>query len=94
VRERFDQLVGRLELTWAVVLHRTAAKKEQWLRWQARRNLALCRAEQRGLSPKEIAEGIGLSEPWVKKKIKEGRKVEQVGVEAVVREAGAEEDAA
>jgi hypothetical protein len=94
VRERLDRVVGWLLLSWAVFLHRTVAKQEQWYRWQARRNLALCRAEARGRRPREIADWLGLSEAHVKAKIKEGKKVARVGVDAAAREAAAEDDAA
>jgi hypothetical protein len=93
VRERLDRVVGWALLSWAVFLHRTVAKKEQWGRWQARRNLALCRAEGRGRRPKEIADRIGLSEAHVKAKIKEGKKVAQMGVDAAAREASANDGA-
>lgn len=94
VRRRWNDTAGWLQLVWAVVLHRTVARREQWYRWQARRNLALCRAEDRGLPPREIASRIGLSEGWVKQKIKAGKKVEEVGVDAAVEEGAAEEGAA
>ncbi|MGY1579180.1 hypothetical protein [Streptomyces sp. MN13] len=74
-------------------LHRPVAKKEQWKRWQARRNLALCRAEAHGRLPREMADRLKLTEAHIKAKIKEGKRVEEVGVDTAAREAGAEEDA-
>ncbi|QIJ61434.1 hypothetical protein [Streptomyces sp. JB150] len=93
MQERLDRVVGWALLWWATLLHRTVAKQEQWHRWQARRNLALCQAEARGRRPKEIADRLGLSEAHVKAKIRDGRKVARVGVDAAAREAAAEEDA-
>lgn len=81
-------MAGWLQMWWAVVLHRTVAKKERWHLWQARRNLAMCRAERRGVSVQVMAARLGLKETTVQRKVSNGKKVEREGVQAV------EEDAA
>lgn len=87
MKDRWDRLAGGLLLWWAVILHRTVAKREQWLHWQAKRNVYLCRAERKGLSPEEIAKRMHLQVSTVKVKIRNGKKVEREGIKAVEEDA-------
>ncbi|MFV0137466.1 hypothetical protein ACLGIH_30470 [Streptomyces sp. HMX87] len=73
MRGRFDDVLGRLLLRLAVVLHRTVAGKRAVERLQDRRNRALRAAYRRGVPVPELAAGLGLSEGWVRQ-VLNGRK--------------------
>lgn len=58
---RLDDVVGRLLLQAAVVLHRTVAGRAATERLQQRRNAALRAAHRRGIPVEELAARMRLS---------------------------------
>ena len=73
MRGRLDDVLGRVLLRVAVLLHRVVASREAVERLQARRNAALRAAHHRGVSVPELAAGLGLTEGWVRQ-VLNGRK--------------------
>lgn len=70
---RLDDVVGRLLLQAAVVLHRTVAGRAATERLQQRRNAALRAAHRRGIPVEELAARMRLSPGWVRQ-VLAGRK--------------------
>ncbi|NUP15478.1 MAG: hypothetical protein HOZ81_05110 [Streptomyces sp.] len=63
---RWNDVLGRLLLRFAVVLHRTAASEDANARLIARRNGALRAAHRRGMPVEVLAARMRLSPGWVR----------------------------
>ena len=73
MRRGWDDVIGRLLLRAAVVLHRTVAGWAATERMQQRRNAALRGAYRRGVPVEELAAWLRLSPGWVRQ-VLAGRK--------------------
>ncbi|MFI9598890.1 hypothetical protein ACIHCX_03245 [Streptomyces sp. NPDC052043] len=63
---RLDDVIGRLLLQAAVLLHRTVAGRAATERLQQRRNAALRAAYRHGIPVEELAARMRLSPGWVR----------------------------
>jgi hypothetical protein len=69
-----DDVLGRLLLTLAGVLHRGIASKTAVKDWKLRRNEVLRAAHRRGVPVEVLASRLGLTQSWVRYVIKNPKK--------------------
>ncbi|MFJ3984384.1 hypothetical protein [Streptomyces fungicidicus] len=69
-----DDVLGRVLLRVAVLLHRAAASREATRRLRQRRNEALRRAHRRGVPVEVLAARLGLTQSWVRYVIRDPEK--------------------
>jgi hypothetical protein len=74
VRRRLDDVVGRLLVTLAGVLHRGIASRQAVKGWKLRRNEVLRAAHRRGVPVEVLASRLGLTQSWVRYVIKDPKK--------------------
>ncbi|MYU30670.1 hypothetical protein GTW30_21910 [Streptomyces sp. SID7810] len=66
---RWDDVVGRLLLRTAAVLHRTVAGEVAYGRWISRRDRTLRAAHRRGLPVDVLAARMGLTQGWIRQRL-------------------------
>jgi len=74
VRGRLDDVLGRVLLRVAVLLHRVVASREATRRLRQRRNEALRQAHRRGVPVEVLAARLGLTASWVRYVIRDPEK--------------------
>ncbi|UXY25020.1 hypothetical protein N8I84_42090 (plasmid) [Streptomyces cynarae] len=78
---RRDDVIGRLLLRLAAVLHRTVASDKANSRWLARRDRAIRAARHRGVPLEELAARLGLTPSWIRQVLAGKKPAEPPSVE-------------